>query len=81
MVSFEEWLKNCVGGTNFSSCGAILNSALKASQADPKNPLSLKPNHARFYLDHQYILAAMGLLSLKYPSAALKLMKETIIEV
>jgi hypothetical protein len=26
-------------------------------------------------------LAAMGLLSLKYPAAALKLMKETIIEV
>lgn len=58
-----------------------IRSALKASQADPKNPLSLKPNHARFYLDHQYILAAKGLLSLKYPAAALKLMKETIIEV
>lgn len=58
-----------------------IRSALKAAQADPKNPFSLKPLSPNYYLDKQYILAAMGLLSIKYPKQALALMKEAIIEV
>jgi len=58
-----------------------IRSALKAAQADPNNPLSLKPISPHYYLDKQYILAAMGLLSIKYPKQALAIMKDAIIEV
>lgn len=58
-----------------------IRSALRAAQYDPKNPFSLKPTAPQYYLDKQYILAAMGLLSIHYPKQALTLMKEAIIEV
>lgn len=58
-----------------------VRSALKAAQFDPKNPFSLKPLSPHYYIDKQYILAAMGLLSVKYPKQALALLKSAIIEV
>jgi len=58
-----------------------IHSALKASQYDANKPLCLKPSGSRFYLDHQYILAAMGLLVDRYPDVALKIMKSSILEV
>lgn len=58
-----------------------IKSALKASQYDLKQPMSLKPSNSRFYLDQNYILAAMGLLSINYPKAALQLLKENLKEV
>ncbi len=42
-------------------------------------PGSLRPENARIWVDQHYILAAMGLLSRKYPSAALEIMKREII--
>ena len=58
-----------------------IKSALKASQYDLKQPMSLKPSNSRFYLDQNYILAAMGLLSINHPKAALQLLKENLKEV
>jgi uncharacterized protein (TIGR01319 family) len=58
-----------------------VRSALRAAQFDPKNPFSLKPLSPNYYIDKQYILAAMGLLSIKYPKQALALLKSAITEV
>lgn len=58
-----------------------IRSALKAAQADQSNPLLLKPLSPNYYLDKDYVLAAMGLLSLKYPQQALLLLKGALIEV
>lgn len=38
----------------------------------------LKPEACDFYVDHSYILAAMGLLSLHYPSKAIRIMKKNL---
>lgn len=43
-------------------------------------PLSLRPRQAKCLLDRKYILSAMGLLSMKMPEVALKIMKNELIE-
>ena len=43
-----------------------------------QKPLELRPQNPTFMDDQEYILAAMGLLSLDHPEIALKIMKETI---
>lgn len=58
-----------------------INSALKASQHDVRHPLSLKPTSSRFYVDKEYIISTMGLLSTHYPDVALTLLKRHLIEV
>ncbi|HBP25464.1 MAG TPA: MutL protein [Acholeplasmatales bacterium] len=45
---------------------------------NPKKPLELRPKKTKFMLDKQYILSAMGLLSLEYPEIALKIMKKNL---
>jgi len=45
---------------------------------DGKTSDSLRPKQARISIDQSYILASMGLLSQKYPEAALTLMKKEI---
>lgn len=45
---------------------------------NPKKPLELRPKQTKFMLDKQYILSAMGLLSMEYPEIALKIMKENL---
>lgn len=47
---------------------------------DEKDPTSLKPKHAEVLVDKKYIIAAMGLLGEHYPDAALKIMKEELIQ-
>ncbi|MGL5973164.1 MAG: methylaspartate mutase accessory protein GlmL [Oscillospiraceae bacterium] len=42
-------------------------------------PESLKPENANILVDKKYILAAMGLLSQKYPDVAIKIMKKELI--
>lgn len=46
---------------------------------DETTPGSLRPQNAKIWVDHKYILAAMGLLSKKYPKTALEIMKREII--
>ncbi len=58
-----------------------VRSALRASQHDNRNPLSLKPTSSRFYIDKHYVIAAMGLLAINYPNQAIQLLKENLFEV
>ena len=45
------------------------------------NPQELRPNDPNFLIDHDYIMAAMGLLSKIEPMAALKIMKKHICQI
>lgn len=44
----------------------------------PAQPMSLRPKQAGIWVDRSYILAAMGLLSSRYPQAALRMMKKEL---
>lgn len=63
--------------------GPIINckraeEVLKESLFDPLEPTVLKPIRGKIFMDHKYILAAMGLLAVKYPDIALSIMKNEI---
>lgn len=47
--------------------------------SNPKKPLELRPTNPNYLLDKNYLLSAMGLLSIYEPKIALQLMKENII--
>ena len=44
----------------------------------PAQPGSLRPKQADVWVDRQYILAAMGLISTRYPQVALRIMKKEL---
>ena len=44
----------------------------------PAQPTSLRPKKADIWVDRKYILAAMGLISTRYPQVALKIMKKEL---
>ena len=44
----------------------------------PSSPASLRPKKSDVWVDRTYILAAMGLLSVHYPKAALRIMKKEL---
>ena len=44
----------------------------------PAQPASLRPKQASVWVDRTYIMAAMGLLSVHYPQAALRIMKKEL---
>ncbi len=44
-----------------------------------KNPTKLVPNkNVQIYKDHDYIMASVGVLSLKYPEVAVQLLKQSL---
>ncbi len=47
----------------------------------PDKPLELRPKNPELMLDKNYILSAMGLLSIDEPLVALQLMKENIVRI
>lgn len=53
-------------------------SVLKEAMFDEFHPEILKPKKAQFMLDEKYILAAMGLLCVKYPEIAVRMMKKEL---
>jgi uncharacterized protein (TIGR01319 family) len=55
----------------------ILKNAVKMET----KPMELRPHNPIFLLDKDYILSAMGLLSIDYPEIALKIMKKRIITI
>lgn len=61
------------GGVLISNADAKV--ILKQVNSKSNKVLELRPNNPSYLIDRSYILAAMGLLSQKYPSIALKLMK------
>jgi uncharacterized protein (TIGR01319 family) len=66
------------GGVVISSKDPV--SILKHGIKMETKPMELRPNHPEFLLDQDYILSAMGLLSIDYPKIALKIMKKRIIK-
>ena len=44
----------------------------------PAQPGSLRPKQAEVWVDRKYILAAMGLISTRYPQVALRIMKKEL---
>jgi uncharacterized protein (TIGR01319 family) len=44
----------------------------------PAQPMSLRPKNASVWVDRTYILAAMGLISTRYPQQALRIMKKEL---
>jgi uncharacterized protein (TIGR01319 family) len=51
---------------------------LNKLSANPKKPLELRPKDPEFMVDDNYLLSAMGLLSIYEPALALKIMKDNI---
>ncbi len=65
--------------------GPIINSrspleVLKQAQYDKTNPTVLKPQQVDYFLDSNYIFAAMGLLSEYYPETAIRIMKKELVK-
>lgn len=63
--------------------GSLIHTAQTAEIAshalyDPAAPMSLRPKQADVWVDRNYILAAMGLLSHHYPQVALRMMKKEL---
>jgi uncharacterized protein (TIGR01319 family) len=63
--------------------GAIINSnrpleIMKNALYDPASPGILKPINADIFIDTRYILAAMGILSERYPKTALRIIKREL---
>jgi len=64
--------------------GVVINSKnpvsiLKYGLFNDEKPTELRPKNPQFMLDKDYILSAMGLLSIDYPEIALRIMKKRII--
>lgn len=64
--------------------GVVINSKnpkkmLKHATQTDQNATELRPVNPEFMLDQDYILSAMGLLSLSHPEIALRIMKKRII--
>ena len=65
--------------------GVVINSKdpialLRSGTHQENRPMELRPRHPEFLLDKDYILSAMGLLSMEYPEIALKIMKKHILK-
>lgn len=63
--------------------GVIVNSKdpssiLEKVKVNIKKPMELRPKDSSFYIDSDYILSAMGLLSQSHPEIALRIMKKRI---
>jgi len=63
--------------------GVIVNhdkpeEILKGIMFDENNPQILKPQQPKFFVDHEYIMASMGLLGEEYPAVAVRMMKKYI---
>jgi uncharacterized protein (TIGR01319 family) len=67
------------GGVVISSKDPV--SLLKHATKMASRPMELRPVKPEFLLDKDYILSAMGLLSMDYPEIALKIMKKRIIKI
>ncbi|QUI22602.1 glutamate mutase L [Vallitalea pronyensis] len=71
-------LRKIIGtGGSIIHCDCI-QKVLEQALFDPTDPTVLRPMQSDYYIDHKYILAAMGLLAEHYPDKALNIMKKEI---
>ncbi|MDO9629496.1 MAG: methylaspartate mutase accessory protein GlmL [Acholeplasmataceae bacterium] len=67
------------GGVVISSKDPV--AILKHGTKMETKPMELRPHNPEFLLDKDYILSAMGLLSIDFPEIALKIMKKRIVKI
>jgi len=68
----------CTGGLFSHTNERELFEMLNRSISDKYEPFCLKPKDPDYFIDNQYILYAMGLLSIKYPDKALRILKRKL---
>lgn len=68
-------VKYVIGTGGIMVFGDHPESILNQVRFNPKKPLELRPNNPEYLVDGDYVLSAMGLLSLDNPEIALKIMK------
>lgn len=72
--------KNVVGTGGVFAYNPYPERILEKALYDENNPMSLKPIHPRLYVDKDYMLYAMGLLSTVEPLAALHIEKKYLLQ-
>jgi uncharacterized protein (TIGR01319 family) len=73
-------VKNVLGTGGIFKYGVRPEAILEATLFSEQTPWSLKPRSPKAYLDADYLLCAMGLLSQEHPDAALRIMKKHLKE-
>ena len=68
----------CTGGLFSHTNERDLLEMLNRSISSKDDPFCLKPTRPNFFIDNEYILFGMGLLSLKYPDKALRILKNKL---
>jgi uncharacterized protein (TIGR01319 family) len=66
-------LRTVIGTGGIFSHHPDARRILEAALMTPKSPFSLKPRSADFYLDRDYVLYGIGLLSAQHPDVALRM--------
>jgi uncharacterized protein (TIGR01319 family) len=68
----------CTGGLFSHTSDRELVEMLNRSISHKYEPFCLKPKCPNYFIDNEYILYAMGLLSIKYPDKALGILKRKL---
>ncbi len=68
----------CAGGLFSHTNEGELLEMLNKSISNKYEPFCLKPKCPDYFIDYEYILYAMGLLSTKYPDKALRILKSNL---
>jgi len=71
----------CTGGIFCNSNKKDLIEMLNRSISNKHAPFSLKPKQPKYFIDNDYILYGVGLLSKKYPDIALRILKRNITQI
>ena len=85
-MMYQQSGKDLTQVKSFIGTGGVVIASKKQkellSQAVIKedNKMELRPKNPDFYIDADYILSAMGLLSMDYPEIALRIMKKRMIK-
>lgn len=83
-MMYFQFGKDLTEVTNIIGTGGVViydkhaKDILKAICSNPQKPFELRPTKPNFMIDQEYILSAMGLLSIYEPEIALKIMKENV---
>jgi uncharacterized protein (TIGR01319 family) len=86
-MMYHQTGKDLTQVTHFIGTGGVVISSndprmvLRSGTHDENKPFELRPFNPDFLLDKDYIMSAMGLLSLDYPEIALKIMKKRIVKI
>ncbi|HHZ18982.1 MAG TPA: MutL protein [Firmicutes bacterium] len=86
-VSYIQTGKDLTAVGNVVGTGGVLAasdrplSILRGVLFDPGEPMRLKPQNPRFWLDRNYVLTTLGLLAKDWPGPAYRLLRDALQEV